>query len=497
MDPNKLNARLAPRGPWQAIDLGTRLYRQHWKRATLVWLLFTAVPFAALLGYGVFSGGLFWPLLLFWWLKPLWERPQLALFSRALFGEYPAPLALLRGVRGYALNGLGGQLSWRRFSPNRGFLNGIWQLEGSQGEAAAARARTLRHRPGQRAGTLMMVMVTLEQCLTAAVILLGLTLIPWQLNLEWSAWFDQQGVLHQALIAAAWYLVLGVLEPLYVATSFALYLNERTWLEGWDLQLGLARIGERRRRLSAVSLALLAVLLLPWSVEPARAAPPPDPKHDALELLASDTFMPLEIRDQRRLRGADESDASSWWERLLRKLMDGEPPADRGDAPLSMPNWLVQTLGALVLVALTALLVWIFWQRARGGVPLPTRRRRTPVQVAGLDTRAEALPEDPQGAARAALRAGDVRAALALLLRQTLVDLFQRHPLPLRPGATEQDCLSAYHRALGDSERVLHLEAVTQAWMLTAWAHRPASVERVNELIDQGQHLHGKPGGQP
>ena len=33
-----------------------------------------------------------------------------------------------------------------------------------------------------------------------------------------------------------------VLEPFYVAAGFALYLNRRTLLEGWDIEVALRRI---------------------------------------------------------------------------------------------------------------------------------------------------------------------------------------------------------------------------------------------------------------
>ncbi|HBP68210.1 MAG TPA: DUF4129 domain-containing protein, partial [Alcanivorax sp.] len=76
-------------------------------------------------------------------------------------------------------------------------------------------------------------LLTLEHLMTVALILLAITLAPWQFNLEFSVWFGEQSRLHWALGNLFWYLVLTVTEPLYVATSFALYLNQRTHLEGW------------------------------------------------------------------------------------------------------------------------------------------------------------------------------------------------------------------------------------------------------------------------
>ena len=83
MELRNLQARLTPRGPWQAMDLGTRMLRACWRPLLLTWLVFTAVPFAVLV---VWLGAehFYWALFLFWWLKPLWERPLLAFCARAV-----------------------------------------------------------------------------------------------------------------------------------------------------------------------------------------------------------------------------------------------------------------------------------------------------------------------------------------------------------------------------------------------------------------------------
>ena len=133
MELEKASARLAPRSPWQAVDLGTKLYR-HWAAPVLwVWLAFTLLPFGLLLGWSLLAETLL-PLFLFWWLKPLWERPLLAWYSHALFAEELSLGQLFRRWPRYALPGLFAQLTWRRFSPSRSFNTPVWQLEGARGQ---------------------------------------------------------------------------------------------------------------------------------------------------------------------------------------------------------------------------------------------------------------------------------------------------------------------------------------------------------------------------
>ncbi len=382
MDLNRINARLAPRSCWQAVDFGTRLYRRWWRQGALVWLVFTALPFALLAGYGAATRSV-WPMLVFWWLKPLWERPLLAFYSRALFGDYPSPWTLLRTFRSYGVNGLAGQLTWRRLSPMRGFLTGVWQLEGSKGDKASGRLSVLLRPPSQRAGTLTLTVLTLEHMMTVALVVLAITLVPWQFNLEFSVWFQEQSRLQWAFANLAWYLVLMVTEPLYVATSFALYLNQRTWLEGWDLQLGLTRIGERRRRAGHGGAALLVLLaLFSAAPHPAEAQAPPTgqaesastdkdaPKQQALDLLASDTFMPFEERQDRRLRESlrDDDDNDSWWRDLLEKLLERDRDNSDRDDPLSIPDTVVEGMGYLLLLVLLGVILALILQRLPGGL---------------------------------------------------------------------------------------------------------------------------------
>src|SRR4029079_19757194 len=51
-----------------------------------------------------------------------------------------------------------------------------------------------------------------------------------------------------------------LLEPFYVAGGFGLYLNRRTLLEGWDIEVALRRRAERRT--AAVRAALTAAVVL-------------------------------------------------------------------------------------------------------------------------------------------------------------------------------------------------------------------------------------------
>src|SRR5690606_163265 len=91
-------------------------------------------------------------------------------------------------------------------------------------------------------------------------------LLPQQMELDWDwqsmlqgsaaewLWLEHLSNLLYALILVFW-------EPIYVACGFTLYLNRRTALEAWDIELVFRRLRQRLTG-SAYALALLCSLLL-------------------------------------------------------------------------------------------------------------------------------------------------------------------------------------------------------------------------------------------
>lgn len=86
---------IRPRNPWEALDLGTLLAREHRVLLMSSWAIVT-LPVFALLSVA------FWDnpsvaILLFWWLKPIFERLPLLILSQALFGSTPTLEQALKG----------------------------------------------------------------------------------------------------------------------------------------------------------------------------------------------------------------------------------------------------------------------------------------------------------------------------------------------------------------------------------------------------------------
>ena len=472
-------AALEPRNAWQAMDLGLAFWRDGWRALLAVWLAFTLVPLVVLLV--LFSERPWLAGLLFWWLKPLWDRPLLEYQARALFGEYPGVRQLLREFPRYGLPGLVELLSWRRFSPWRSFHLPVFQLEQAGPRHLSRRLRRLHQPPSSRAGVLTIVMLHLEQAFTLALVILLYMLLPWQFNVAWDAWILYAA--EQWLSVAAWYLAMTLIEPLYVCCGFALYLNQRGRMEAWDLEPGLRRIGQRRAgrtgRTGMAPVMLLALPLLALLPLEAQAASEPEKawRDDAARVLAQPEFMPMTEQRRWRLREAPdrEDNGNGGWQRALEWFLERERRE-----PAATPD--LSALRPLVILAVALALLWLFW-RLGHRLELPERGKTDRIRSVVLRTepgrRTPALPRNLTAAVEAALAADNPRAALGLLYRATLERLDHDHDRPLAPGATEQECLRHHNDEL--------LAQLARTWMATAWAHRGVTTEEIRALLAQWQ----------
>ncbi len=261
------------------MDLGVLLARQHRGLLMSAWAL-VSLPVFALLSL------LLWDhpsiaLLLFWWLKPAFERLPLYILSRALFGDTPSLKQALKAWPRLLKPQLLASLSWRRLSLSRSFTLPVQQLEGLDGLARQQRLRVLLPQSLRAARWLTLIGVHLEYVLWIGLMALFYLLLPRQIDIDWHwqkllfaaqhewLWLEHLSNAFYALILILW-------EPVYIACGFSLYLNRRTVLEAWDIELVFRQL--RQRLLPVVAALLLGVGLLSMPfAQPVMAAEPPAP----------------------------------------------------------------------------------------------------------------------------------------------------------------------------------------------------------------------------
>ncbi|MEL4170318.1 MULTISPECIES: DUF4129 domain-containing protein [unclassified Pseudomonas] len=498
---------IRPRTTWEAMDLGILMSQRHRRLLMTSWAIVT-LPVYALLSL------LLWDspslvIVVFWWLKPAFDRLPLYILSKALFGETPTLKQALRQWPALLKPQLLASLTWRRLSLSRSFLMPVVQLEGLCGQAREQRLRVLLQRNGGAAQWLTVIGVHLETVLWFGLMALFYLFVPQQVELEWD-W--------QALIAVAendwlWFehlinflypLLLILWEPVYVACGFSLYLNRRTILEAWDIELVFRRL---RQRLSGVApvLMLLALVLLPlgpktWAAEDNTAPDSPrllnqpltsEASRDSIEaILQAPPFKNTETVTRYRFgeetEEPDEDGEPSGWLKALFQWLGGQR---------------FETAAALIQVLLWACLagaiVWLVWHYRDRFQALPSRRatkrpppeRPAPVQMFGLDIREESLPEDVAASAEQ-LWSTAPREALGLLYRALLSRLHHEFGVALKAADTEGQVLHRVEQ-LQQEHLLAFSRLLTLHWQNVAYGHRPPSPDLQQELCDGWRGLFG------
>lgn len=241
-----LRLEVRPRGAYEAMDLGVRLAQSEAPQLWKTWFL-VSVPvllLAAALTLLLESGALY---LLLWWLKPLYDYALLILLSRRVFGETPTLREMARLLAASWRQGLAAHLSWRRFTLSRAYLLPAWLLENLPAPERQARLALLRQQYGGKAQWLHVVMLHLEAFLFLAAASLLFWFAPEGASDDlWQLFTGDRASTAAALAnLGLYFLAMTLVEPFYVAAGFTLYLNRRSELEAWDLELAFRRLRER------------------------------------------------------------------------------------------------------------------------------------------------------------------------------------------------------------------------------------------------------------
>ncbi len=504
MNLESLTVALRPRTAWEAVELGTALARRHAKAIWVPWLLASVVVFTAVnaLAWGV---GMMWlaPLTM-WWLKPAFDRIPLYVLSRAVFGTVPGTADTLRAQFTWGLRWLLPYLTWRRLSPVRSMNLPVDLLEGGQGAEARARRRILVGPSYGVAALTTLLCVHFEIAVYLGTISMALLFVPpeylartaqglWEAMQAPPTWLD-------LTTNAVYWLAVTLIQPFYVGAGFGLYLNRRTEVEAWDIEIVLRRLAARLSRASAPLLLALALLgpaaLAPaWGQEAdtggrpvAQEAGETDPDDAADEAPSGPPTLPAvfgDVADDAALREAVARAYEDPTVSPKRTVTTWKRIKDEEKAPRDMSAlarfaeatgkaialvgeyglWFL--MGMLAIVLLVTARRWLPW--LRGGLRRPVREdaeiERTPTEAPAP------LPDDIPTAVRRLWQAGHAREALALLYRASVAAMSARANVVLVPGATEAAVLRASRRLPEPADREAFAAMVRQ-WQYAAYAGR-------------------------
>jgi hypothetical protein len=473
---DKLAIALRPRSAWESVDLGVGMLREWWRP---LYASFAAVylPVAAACFWAAWSLGQPWvALVLLWWLKPLFDRVALHVASRAVFGEVLGVRTTLAQAREWLGTGLLGALLLGRIDTARSFHLPVKQLEGQRWRAARARRALLGRRTHGYA-----VWLTLA-CLHFELVFVWSFDMLWDLALPakaqegmrlWEAMFADAAFAEVFSFAdyAAYAAAVFVIEPLYVAAGFALYLNRRTLLEGWDLEVALRRIGARRGAAVAAMACLAAALALLLPAAPAEAqTAAKDPKREIAEVLKAPEF-PHQRQTKAWRRGStDRPERGPGYDFTWLRAI-GYAFARFSEVAL----W----IAAAALVALAA---WWAVRLMPRAPPAPKDPYQPPPSLFGMALAPESLPADLAGAVRAQLAAERMREALALLYRGTLSALVHGRGIELKASDTEGEALARV-RAQAEAATAQYFGELVLHWQRAAYARSLPAAADVERLL--------------
>lgn len=232
---------LRARSMWEAADLGTRLVQRYalsvWGSAWPVFLAVSAIA-AATLPLGAWA-----PTLVFGAFRAWMDRTLLFVLARAALGQHTRFAEVRAAWRSVWCSQMLLTFFWRPLSPWRTFTQPVYQLEGLNGAPRRARKRQLLR--GQRgpASLLTGVMWLVETAFTFGLLSLIYWFAPPESGegvLKW-LFSGEHNTLTQLLSFGAQVLAFALIEPFYVASGFAMYLNRRVELEAWDIEQDLRR----------------------------------------------------------------------------------------------------------------------------------------------------------------------------------------------------------------------------------------------------------------
>ncbi len=465
-----VTAEIRPRSDWEAVDLGLAMVRRSFWRCITVWWLALGVPMAV-------AAVLLWEypivlLALFWWWKPAGSRMVLFELSRRLFGEEPPWRSVWREIPRVWWRRFFYRFLWARFSPWLPVTLALEDLEGLRGKA-------YRQRCGQvvRRGEGVVMWIYFISDTAAAWVGLGLfTLVmmfipegqggAWQQAVE--AWDPnlpmELPMLVSRSVVGCMVVGISLVDVFVIGAGFGVYINNRTWIEGWDVELAFRRLAQRLGKVAGLLMAFFLIV-----VPTARAEDTRPPAELIREVKADPIFKVHTVKD---------------------RVSNKNPPTPRSwTPPVKMIQMMTTVFTVCVAVLLLGLLGWLIWRyrhilkagagEIRKGKRLPTAR-----VVMGMEISPESLPTNVPDAAWTLWQQGLYQEALGLLYRGSISRVMELSNVEIHESDTENDCLRRVKSA-GSAAHPDYFCSITGIWIRLAYAQVNPAESEVILLCEQ------------
>ena len=460
MQLDAVTAEIRPRSDWEAVDLGFAMVRRDFWRSITVWWLALGIP--AAIGAVVLWDHPLILLTLFWWLKPAGSRMVLFGLSRRLFGEVPSWRLIWREIPRAWTRRFFYRFVWARFSPWLPVTLAVEDLEGLRGASYKQRCAQVVRRGEGVVMWLYFLSDIASAWLGLGILFLVMMLVPngqdgaWQQAIgswDWESPMEIPLLLSRTVVACVM-LGISLTDVFVVGAGFGVYINNRTWIEGWDVELAFKQLAQR---LAKVALVMISFLVMNSSADGNVEI---TPATRIQEVKADEAFKVHSVTD---------------------RIPKSSPPST-SSLPLDLIQALTQIFAVSVVVLLVALLVWVLWRNRYAFKSLrlvrsADRRALSARVVMGMNISPDTLPQDVPAAAWALWQGGRHQEALGLLYRGSISRVMELGRVEIQESDTEGDCLRRVIQA-GAAVHPDYFKGITGVWVKMAYAGiSPADIE--------------------
>ena len=468
---DEVTAEIRPRSDWEAVDLGFAMVRRDFWRCFAVWWLALALPSAV-------AGFLLWDypvvfLMLFWWWKPAGSRMVLFELSRRLFGEQPSWRSVWREIPRAWFRRFFYRYVWARFSPWLPVTLAVEDLEGLRGKGYKQRCAQVVRRGEGVVMWLYFASEFVAAWLGLAILGLAKMLIPegqdsaWQLAVDtWNPDDPMEIPLFiMRVVSGCVMLSISLTDIFVIGAGFGVYINNRTWIEGWDVELAFKRLAQR---LTKAAVLLFAFLALGMSgTAQGRDIRPPG---EVIKEVKAHPDFKVHTVTEKVPRNKTTPKSSAGW---LGGMMEG--------------------LSYLFLVCTVAILLgligWVFWKyrhafRIQGSLENIDVLKPAARVVMGMEVSATSLPDDVPTAAWSLWQQGRHQEALALLYRGAISRVIELARVEIQESDTEGDCMRRVETA-GNTAHPDYFRGITAVWIRLAYAGVSPADSEVHTLCQQ------------
>ncbi len=510
---SEATAVIRPRGGWEAIDLGIRMVQRDFRPLGKRWVISTLPWYVLTVYVGSLLGDISYGILMFWWLKPAFDRVLLDYLSQRLFSghvEDPGPFDLWFRLPFSA--SAWRQLTYLRFSLVRSFSLPVYQLEGGQ-DSSSERIRTLISRDYGVSAWLTVVFYGLNTLVLIVVISqLASWLHPSPIILQdadlWDTMFNTEELFTGTLFwlhLIFFYVLTGVFELFFVGAGFAMYLNRRTHLEAWDIELSFRRLAQRLNQGTAGAVLAACLLALTLTTEPVIAQstesdPSINPISDTAAPSVSGAAGSLPPAEEARsivteIYSADEFGEQISGRKWRAKATDDDEPDELDSNLLGQVGPFVAVLASIIkylVIAAVIILIALWLLRERMRLLALKKRANKPAQesdVQSIEEDTEFIPDaDVPDVVSGLWASGKYRESLSYLYRSALSYLTTRHQLVIGDHATEEDCLQLV-RANASDQVSVYFSDITRQWRLLAYGNRQPADDTVADLCSRWSQI--------